>query len=1516
MRPLRASAHAATWILVFAGALVIGVVIHLGQPAARRLVAASVNAALAPILLGRVVVDRVGALGATTLDDVDAHVDGPDGRPVLRVEGVRAHISIWALVHRLFGSRRQIAIVVPQLSVARVDVALDSDASGVTRIERAFSLRQLSGPTSGGAPLHLRLRQVHIGHALVHFAPSAPIDGDVDDLDGSLGIDDGLVTVDVSKTKLIARGLPGDLRAEGTVAGHLTAPALRVHAHWEGAIAAVREVADVDYAEGRLDAAADAAPTTPDEFRSIWPSCTFSQPATVHAVAHGTLPALDVAVRATLAGGEADVTGRLALEPPRHATLHFQAKHVDLRAIAGAAPSSDLSSSGDVTLTVDAAWRLSAHIAMNGDDGEIGRVRVPPVSVEGDVSIAPGGLPTAHAEVHVREAGAPAVVAVHLEPKGRSVRVSFDADVTVPHLDQVTRAGGLEGGSAHARASGAVDFESATASGHVSAALDAVQAHGVSVGHGLIEAGVSGPLQSPTADVVATAESVTAGKVHLAGLRVAGQVGLDSSRGGGGGVTVRDVEAELAGETPVTARASLVRAGPGGLRVDDGIVEGLGAPLTASVAVSAGQVAIKAKSEGIDVGRLTRVIGLQDLGGTAAVDLDATIAAGTARGRVVVDLAHASFYEVREATAHLEAKVRDRRIWGRASATVEDIGTLTAHATGLQVGPGPLVTAAPWRKTFGALDLAGRIDLAKLAARLPSRLQPFDAIAGALYVDCRVERDDVDDVTPGIDATLRTEGLEVAKGKSGSGGWKLAGLDPTVHLDVDADTGATAVQAELKDAKGALLKVHATSSAVPYGLLFSDGDPVGAFRAMPVEAEIDVPSRRVDDLPPLVRPAGLAGNVEGTVMLHGSAARPSFEASVKLNGSDAGVLSSPVDLSLEARYDGARLDGTLEGVARKAKVLQATATIDAPASQILAGSLDGWRASAHAQLDKLPLRTLGWLRDRQIRGNMSGNADLDGLHDDARLRVNLTFGNLQIGDLACKDATAKLAIDGKTADGSIHVEPGDGALDVRAHAGARWGRALAPAFDAAQAAQASMVAKQLRAAVILPFLGPAITALDGQIDADAQIEVDPDAKAIRPKGTIALHGGTFELATFGNEFNDVTATLRATPDGVVRLEDAVAHGLSGTVQAAATARFEGLALTGARADIRMPAKDPLPLVFDGVQMGAMDGQFTVSGARDSQGWNVNVDIPSAHVELPAGTRSLDVQSLGDMEGVTVGIRKTPHEFVEVSLDAARQDRADGATARKTATKIAVKLGRDVRISRGADLDVHIEGEPRVMLTDETLVSGQIRLTSGGTIEVQGKKFEIQNGTVTFVGTDPSNPQVVLTAGWQAPDGVTWVYADFVGPLKTAQVKLRSSPPKSQNEVLALLLYGSADDATNTMNTDANASSPFAAAAAGAATGELNHALSGVNRALDNVGLAGGISTKVDTSHATPRPEVEVQIARDISLQVALVIGAPPGNNPDTTLVTLDWRFLRKWLLETTIGDAGTSIVNVVWQHRY
>ena len=379
------------------------------------------------------------------------------------------------------------------------------------------------------------------------------------------------------------------------------------------------------------------------------------------------------------------------------------------------------------------------------------------------------------------------------------------------------------------------------------------------------------------------------------------------------------------------------------------------------------------------------------------------------------------------------------------------------------------------------------------------------------------------------------------------------------------------------------------------------------------------------------------------------------------------------------------------------------------------------------------------------------------------------------------------------------------------------------------------------------------------------------------------------------------------------MENFVAHPLTGKLEAAATARMRGFAFAGASATVQVARSSPIPVVFDGVQMGTLDGHFDITAEPSpAHGLDVMISAPSIHMVLP-DTGTHDVQALGDLEGVTTGAKLGSGGFVEIPLDATIPVGPGGPPP--APIKLDIRLGNDVQVTRGADLDVRLQGEPIVTIAEDVKVTGQIRLVRG-TIDVQGKPFTIDNGTITFVGDDPSNPQVVLTAEWTAQDG-TRVYADFVGPLKTGKVTLRSDPvlPGGQNDILALILFGTTDASqSGGANPD---TSTVAGVAGGAAVQPINKALGGVNKALDKFGVVGGITAKVDTSTANPRPEVEFQIARQISVEIGWVIGTPPpGTNPDMTLLTLRWRFLRNWSLEGTVGDQGTSIIDLIWQHRY
>jgi translocation and assembly module TamB len=292
--------------------------------------------------------------------------------------------------------------------------------------------------------------------------------------------------------------------------------------------------------------------------------------------------------------------------------------------------------------------------------------------------------------------------------------------------------------------------------------------------------------------------------------------------------------------------------------------------------------------------------------------------------------------------------------------------------------------------------------------------------------------------------------------------------------------------------------------------------------------------------------------------------------------------------------------------------------------------------------------------------------------------------------------------------------------------------------------------------------------------------------------------------------------------------------------------------------------------------------------------------------LPDGSTN-DAIALGPVGNVRLGAhRGLPTTFVLIPIRPVSTSGAGSSTAAAKRLKVGVDLA-DVRVVRGTDVKIDLDGHLTVETGASTDVTGRINLRRGGVVSVEGKSFTVESGTVTMIGPDPSNPEVLVKAGWSAPDG-TVVYANFVGPLKTGKVTLSSEPQLPQQDIVELLLFGSVDG-QQAGAPSATTENSAIGTAGGQAAQPLNHM-------LNQLGL-GAVSAKIDTTESTPKPEVVVQIARDISLQIAEVLGqVPPGVNPDTTLLTVDWRFLTKWSLATTVGNLGTTIFDLLWQKSY
>ncbi|HEX7669582.1 MAG TPA: translocation/assembly module TamB domain-containing protein, partial [Polyangiaceae bacterium] len=192
----------------------------------------------------------------------------------------------------------------------------------------------------------------------------------------------------------------------------------------------------------------------------------------------------------------------------------------------------------------------------------------------------------------------------------------------------------------------------------------------------------------------------------------------------------------------------------------------------------------------------------------------------------------------------------------------------------------------------------------------------------------------------------------------------------------------------------------------------------------------------------------------------------------------------------------------------------------------------------------------------------------------------------------------------------------------------------------------------------------------------------------------------------------------------------------------------------------------------------------------------------------------------------------------------------------------------------------------------------------------GKQFEIESGTITFSG-EPDNPTIVATARWDAADPEQHrVYADYSGTVKKGKLILRSEPPLTEDQVLSLLLVGSPD---GSIGGSSGGGGSTAATAVGAVGGT---ATQGLNKELSKISAL-DVSTRIDTSTGSARPELVIQISPRVSAQLTRALGQPaPGQPPDLTFLTFDFRILRRWSLSALVGDRGESGLDLIWRRRY
>jgi autotransporter translocation and assembly factor TamB len=168
---------------------------------------------------------------------------------------------------------------------------------------------------------------------------------------------------------------------------------------------------------------------------------------------------------------------------------------------------------------------------------------------------------------------------------------------------------------------------------------------------------------------------------------------------------------------------------------------------------------------------------------------------------------------------------------------------------------------------------------------------------------------------------------------------------------------------------------------------------------------------------------------------------------------------------------------------------------------------------------------------------------------------------------------------------------------------------------------------------------------------------------------------------------------------------------------------------------------------------------------------------------------------------------------------------------------------------------------------------------------------------------------VVEAAWDSPSGHR-ITAEYRGTVDDGTLTLSSDPPLTQDQVLNVVLF---DDPEGGIGDEEAGSGQAASALATTVT------TSGLGRALSDLSNL-EISAGVDTSEPdNARPEVGVRLSPRWSIGVQY---NPEGGSdalsrhPDRALLSVRARISRRWSVESTVGDGGTSILDLMWRYHH
>lgn len=548
----------------------------------------------------------------------------------------------------------------------------------------------------------------------------------------------------------------------------------------------------------------------------------------------------------------------------------------------------------------------------------------------------------------------------------------------------------------------------------------------------------------------------------------------------------------------------------------------------------------------------------------------------------------------------------------------------------------------------------------------------------------------------------------------------------------------------------------------------------------------------------------------------------------------------------------------------------------------LAGSLDAAGVAADLDLDGLDLATLRSFGAPLLQGRASGRASLRGALQAPSAEARFTVAGLALDpDVPVKPdltLTATLAR-GRFAAGLDVTELGERPLT--AEVALPVGFALQP-FRAEVAPTAPLAGRLAgpielaRVAALAPVTGLQVTG-----DMDVALGLGGTLSAPSVNGDVDLAGGSVQDLTSGIDLADLGLRIEGRGREIVLTQLAAIGRTGGSLRGNGSV---GLLPGGG---VRYAAAIDLATlrVFNN-DLGSVVLSTDIDAAGDAAGARVGgkVTLDSADIAIPeAGGPSVPVM---EVQEVNAGPGEVP-EAVPAPATGPPFDLALDLQVEAPA-RLFIR-GRGLDSEWGGNLSV------RGQATAPEII-GALEFRRGF-LDLLDKRFEIERGIISFVGSQPPIPMIDLEA--RARSEEIEAIVELKGPAVDPELELSSEPELPQDEVLSRLLFGRSvsrltpvqglrlASAVRTLQGGGGLSDMLSAVRKGLGIDTLDVGGSGADDANAKAGkyVSDNVFVEVERGVAAGSGKARVQVELTPNLSVNTEV-----NEQSQTGVGVEWRF--------------------------